>query len=537
MSFVKATPQAASVDTEVIVGIVEQLPFGIAIYDRELARPVYANRASALIGRDGQASASADIRRHRLRAGEREYDVVTALDATQQRANEERLTRLAFFDELTGLPKSHVIRKAVNQLIAQNAPSFALSFIDVDNFKFINDYYGHDIGDKLLQKIAQRISENFRSTDMLARVGGDEFVLLTSPVNSLAGVSPELERLTARFREPFYIDGFEIFSSASIGASLFPLHGQSYDALRANADSAMYRVKESTKGGVQIFDETLSAAATARMELEQRLRLAIRDRKIHCAFQPKIDFRADAITGLEVLLRWRDDRGVLQAPGDFIKLAIELGLMDDIALIILDQVVEQIDLINDAFGAAATISLNVAAKQATDIAFMQTFVRAIAQTGFASRFIVELTEEAFLSKDVFRTQVLPMLCSQGIRISIDDFGVGYSSLSALAEISADELKIDRSFITDIHLKGRNQTIVKMIELLGADLGMKIVVEGVETEDELNYLIEHTGISCAQGYFFSRPVVLREQDRIEARASARSSSSRSTSVSRAALKNR
>lgn len=422
---------------------------------------------------------------------------------------EKELAKLAFFDELTNLPKTNLARQFVTDLMEAGERCFAVAFIDLDNFKYINDYYGHEAGDKLLQKVAQRICDGMAPTDMLARVGGDEFVLITlSPGGALVDIEAELARLSMRFKQPFFIDGFEIFSSASIGVSIYPLHGHSYEALRATADSAMYRVKEGTKGSVRIFDRSISDAATLRMENEQRLRLAIRDRKLYCAFQPQVDFRNDRIVGVEVLLRWRDANGHLQSPGQLIGLAIELGLMDEITMMVLDQVIEQIDDLNDAFGPETSISINVAAKQATDVPFMRQLAGAIARTRHAHRFLIELTEEAFLSKDTFRSQVLPMLTAAGLRVSIDDFGVGYSSLSALAEISAHELKIDRAFITDIHLKPRNQTIIKMIELLGDELDMHVIVEGVEQQEEVDYLIRHTRISCAQGYFFAKPMVLR-----------------------------
>ena len=242
------------------------------------------------------------------------------------------------------------------------------------------------------------------------------------------------------------------------------------------------------------------------MEVEQRLRLAIRDKRICCAFQPKIDFRTDTIVGMEVLLRWQDVNGEIRAPGEILKLAIELGLMDDIALMVLERVTEQIDDINEAFGPNASISLNVAARQAGDALFMSRFIDALVATGYPQRFILELTEEAFLSTGDFQAKILPMIRGIGARVSIDDFGVGYSSLSALAEITADELKVDRSFITDIHKKPRNQSILKMIELLGTALGMRIVVEGVETHEELAYLMAATRIGCAQGFYFSKPVI-------------------------------
>ena len=508
---VTASEDATRSREALIARVVDHMLTGVAIYDRVAGESVYANVAAmALL--DEVGSSGVDLTRQEVEVDGNAYDVLTFTDASERRRVENELAKRAFYDDLTGLPKTNLIQQTVDGMIAEGAQPFALSFIDVDNFKFINDYYGHGVGDQLLVKIARRISDNSRSTDLMARVGGDEFVLLTTPIASFYEVGPEVDRLSTRFREPFFIDGFEIFASASIGVSLYPAHGQSYEVLRANADSAMYRVKETTKGGIKLFDANLSDAATARMEVEQRLRLAIRDQSFFCAFQPKVDFRSDTIVGMEVLLRWRDENGVIRAPGDFIKLAIELGLIDDITMIVVEQVIDQIDLINDAFGPKATISLNVGAKQAGERAFMRKLVDMLSATGYAERFIIELTEEAFLSKSEFQVHVLPMLRAVGIGVSIDDFGVGYSSLSALAEITADELKVDRSFITDIHRKPRNQTILKVIELLGTALNMRIIVEGVETFEELAYLQAATRISCAQGYYFAKPMFLQEPEK-------------------------
>ena len=498
------------------------------MHDRAEGRLLYGNAAfashSAHGAEDPGVGAVYDNATQTIMVDDLAFTVSTSVDAREHRRREAELTRRAFFDDLTGLPKRDLFERTVNNMIAEGCAPFALSFIDVDNFKYVNDYYGHAVGDRLLVKIAQRICDCMRPTDLLARVGGDEFVLLTTPIEDVADPAAEIERLAARFREPFFIDGYEVFSSASIGVSVYPLHGRDYAPLRANADNAMYRVKGSTKGAVKLFDASLGRAATERMETEQRLRFAIRDRRLRCAFQPKVDFRTNEILGVEVLLRWLDENGDFRPPGDLIKVAIELGLMDDIALIVLDQVTSQIDLVNEAFGPNASISLNIAAKQATDLGFMRKFAAALASTGYAERFILELTEEAFLSKGEFQRSILPMLREIGVKVSIDDFGVGYSSLSALAEITADELKVDRSFITDIHKKPRNQTILKVIELLGQSLGMRVVVEGVETVEELTYLTLATRISCAQGYYFAKPLFLQlsiqaptQSDRREANA--------------------
>jgi EAL domain-containing protein (putative c-di-GMP-specific phosphodiesterase class I) len=215
------------------------------------------------------------------------------------------------------------------------------------------------------------------------------------------------------------------------------------------------------------------------------------------------------VVGLEVLLRWRDEEGAIHAPGDFVNLAVELGLMDDITRLVLAQTVEAIDVIDDAFGAHATISINVAAKQAGDFRFMRSLADAFSSTGYPERFMVELTEEAFLHKSQFQTRILPMLREIGAKISIDDFGVGYSSLAALADITADEIKIDRSFITQIHQRPRSQSVLRAIESLGAGLGMSVIVEGVETFEELAYLEAATRIRLAQGYYFARPMSFDE----------------------------
>jgi EAL domain-containing protein (putative c-di-GMP-specific phosphodiesterase class I) len=249
--------------------------------------------------------------------------------------------------------------------------------------------------------------------------------------------------------------------------------------------------------------------ALARMEVEQSLRLAILDKRFCCAFQPKVDIRTQQIKGIEALVRLRNDEGVIQAPGTFIDLAVELGLIDELTHLVLAEIMKSIDLIDDTFGTGVSISINVAAKQAGNLAFMTSFAQALEDTGCPTRFIVEVTEDAFVAKTHFQTEILPILRRLGVGISIDDFGIGYSSLSALADITADEIKIDRSFIIDIHKRPRSQGILKAIESLSEALGMTVIAEGVETFEELAYLQAATRIKYAQGFYFSKPVFLEE----------------------------
>jgi cyclic di-GMP phosphodiesterase Gmr len=436
--------------------------------------------------------------------------LTTSADLSEQKAIQDELFRRAYFDELTGLPMRRVIERHVNELLHEDdVQPFALAFLDIDNFKHINDYYGHAIGDALLVEVARRLGLDLRESDMLSRISGDEFLLLLNPVQSQQEVADYIQFLLQRLRAPFFVDGSEVFASASIGVSLYPEHGNSYDALRQNADIAMYRVKNEGKGAAVFFDVSMEREALARMELEQSLRLAILDKRFCCAFQPKVDIRTREIKGIEALVRLRNDEGVLQAPGTFINLAVDLGLIDELTHLVLAEIMKSIDLINDTFGANASISINVAAKQAGNPEFMKSFARALEATGCPRRFIIEVTEDAFVAKTHFQDEILPIFRKLGVGISIDDFGIGYSSLSALADITADEIKIDRSFITDIHLRPRSQGILKAIESLSEALGMTVIAEGIETFEELAYLQAATRIRYAQGFYFSKPVFLEE----------------------------
>ena len=299
--------------------------------------------------------------------------------------------------------------------------------------------------------MAKRLGMDLRESDILSRISGDEFMLLLNPIQSEAEVAEYIHFILQRLKAPFFIDESEIFASTSIGVSLYPEHGKSYDVLRQNADIAMYRVKNGSKGGAAFFDASMEREALARMKVEQSLRLAILEKRFCCAFQTKVDIRTKAVKGIEALVRLKDDEGVIQAPGTFINLAVELGLIDELTHLVLAEIVKSIDLINETFGPDTTISINVAAKQAGNPEFMRPFAQALEATGFPKRFMIEVTEDAFVTKTHFQDEILPIFRKLGVGISIDDFGIGYSSLSALADITADEIKIDRSFITDIHL--------------------------------------------------------------------------------------
>jgi cyclic di-GMP phosphodiesterase Gmr len=435
----------------------------------------------------------------------------TALDITERKRAEEELARRAYYDDLTGLPNRALIQRQVEQVLHRvgDDGQLAFAFIDLDNFKQINDYYSHAVGDAILVEVARRLRARLRSSDILARISGDEFVLLIQPLTRSDQLDGIIDGVLEELKQPFHIEGFEIFTSASVGVSIYPKHGRDYESLRRTADSAMYRAKNTRKGGAAYYDAATGQIVTARMELEQRLRVAIRDQRLCCAFQPKVDIRTRAVVGFEALVRWRDENGAITAPGEFVGLAVELGLIEQITYSVLGSASAAMPELDRVFGPALPISINIAAKQANNVGFMHAFLGALRETGEPDRFMLELTEDAFVSKGQFQTQVMPMLREAGVRVSIDDFGTGYSSLSALADITVDEIKVDRSFITDIHRRPRSQTMFKAIESMSQALGIDVVAEGVETAEEVAYLQGATRIRHAQGYYFARPMFLEQ----------------------------
>ncbi len=443
--------------------------------------------------------------------------LTASLDITERKRFEEELSHRAFHDELTGLPNRDLMQQMVDAALLAHGASgqFALAFIDLDRFKQVNDYYSHSIGDALLKLIAQRIGQNLRDGDTLARISGDEFLILIDPLEDSSTLTLVIDRVLDAMREPFCIEGHELMTSASIGASIYPLHGNTYESLRRCADSAMYRAKTNRKGSVSYFDESMRETLTARMELEQQLRIAIRDEHFRVAFQPKVDITTGQVDAFEALIRWVEPDGRIRMPGEFIELASELGLLDDMTRFALRDVVQSLGALTSRFGEDVTVSINVAAPQAGDVAFMRSFIQELAESGVAKSIVLELTEDALVATQRFQHQVLPELRALGVRVSIDDFGTGYSSLSTLADITADEVKVDRAFITAIQDRPRSQGILKAIESLCTALGIDMVAEGVETTEELEYLRQQSRIRLVQGYYFSKPVFIDELEQFPA----------------------
>jgi diguanylate cyclase (GGDEF)-like protein len=499
------------------------LPVAVEVRTAAGAR-VYANPAAdadpdrkhprATVARGGRAQL---VEAADFRVGPEAYQVSAAFDIDEERRLQDELFQRAYFDPLTKLPSRAFFEEAVARSLggASGNSRFAVAAIGFDQFDSVNEFYGRPTGDALLAEAARRVSELVDNDDVAARFGGDQFAILMAKPDEPAAAVARIERLLGRLRDPFYVDGVEILLSASAGLSVYPAHDAAAAGLIAKAEAALSQAKRRYRGQVRLYDPTIAQRAHEQARLEQSLRLAIRDQAFACALQPKVDFRAGKIAGLEVLMRWRDENGEARSPGDSIAFAVNLGLMNEMTRLLFEETLASLDAIDATFGPGLRLGFNIAAQQAGDIRFMRAFADRLAASGQAGRFMIELTEEALLRASQFQLQVAPMLREIGAKISIDDFGVGYSSLSTLAEIEADEIKVDRSFITAIHERPRNQGLLRAIESIGKALDTPVMVEGIETKDELAYLRDHTSVSVAQGYLFSKPVVIGRTD--EARA--------------------
>lgn len=441
-------------------------------------------------------------------------------DAEQQRlrqlteelqASQHALSFRARHDQLTALPNRSYMQELVEAAIAarHDGRQLALAFVDLDDFRRINEAHGNRIGDALLKAVARRLRRQLRSSDALGRISGDEFLILLDPVDMREHVDAAIGRISRELQRPFEIDGIEIRSSASIGVALFPLHGTDYDTLRQHADTAMQRAKHARKGGVAYFSRKLGEQAMQRLDLEKRLRNAITRRQFRCALQEKVNLRTGRVIGFEALVRWVDDAGTVHAPGTFLPVASELGLLGDMTELVLEDLLDHLSTLDSEVGPGITYSLNVSPAQAMQRGYMERLVRGIVSTGQTGRFIVELTEDALMTAGSLQSGILSTLKTAGIGVSIDDFGTGYSSLAALADLTADEIKVDRSLVTGIHQRPRSQVILRAIESLSSSLSMEMVAEGIETTEERHYLLKESSIRLGQGFLFRRPRLISD----------------------------
>ena len=446
------------------------------------------------------------------------------------RANMGQIRQLAFFDGVTGLPNREKIRIDAKSIFEQ-AKTGALCFLDLDGFKSINDTYGHKTGDLLLRKVSERLSAFFEERrgdgskrPTLARIGGDEFVMIIPGEQDCTAVGQLLKDLLAHLGAPFEIGGSSVSIGASIGVTFFPSEGTSYEELLMNADLAMYAAKEHGRNTFSFFSVELSEIARTKLALERDLRTAIREQTLSVHYQPVIKCGDGSIRGVEALARWQHPVLGNIPPIRFITIAEEVGLVQEIDRFVMQRAIEDIGSLIGA-GSDIVLATNVSAASIEDAFFVNQVSKLIDRTGFdPARLELEITELVAMRDPDRVCQNIAGLRKLGVRFAIDDFGAGYSNLATLARLPFDTVKLDRSLMSGVAADREKQAIVRTGLTLAAELGFETVVEGIEKSEDLEFAAT-AGATYAQGYLFSRPVafdalsILLQPSRLAAVAAA------------------
>ncbi|CAE6758207.1 hypothetical protein R75465_03029 [Paraburkholderia aspalathi] len=429
-------------------------------------------------------------------------------DVTDLIRYQEQLEYQANYDSLTRLPNRNLLRDRLQHalIVAQrHHKGVAVVFIDLDGFKNVNDSLGHSVGDRLLSVVAERLARCTRTSDTVARHGGDEFVIVMTDTVDEQSLIAWMERVRASISEPVWLDGTELYVGCSMGASLFPQDGEDAETLMKKADLAMYRAKDMGRNTFQFYQPEMNASAGARMNLERRLRRALRDNEFLLHYQPQVDIVSGQIVGTEALVRWRDPEVGLVLPSLFIPVAEESGLIGPLSEWVLREACRQNKAWQDEGLPPARVSVNLSARvfQQRDIA--KLVMQVLAETGLEPQYLeLELTESTIMRNAEEAVLMLNELHALGIGLAIDDFGTGYSSLSYLKRFPVDRLKIDRSFVSDIGISGDDETITSAIIALAHSLKLQVIAEGVETSAQLDFLKER---ACdeMQGFYFAKPM--------------------------------
>jgi diguanylate cyclase (GGDEF)-like protein len=434
--------------------------------------------------------------------------VVLVDDVTEQKNAEARIEYLARYDALTGLPNRSFFRDEINRIMKHMNPgcSCAILFIDLDEFKQINDTLGHSTGDALLRKVAERLRSIVRATDIIARLGGDEFVILQLPLNSPEDASNLARRIVGELSRPYEVDDNELVIGASIGIALSPKDGTQADILLKSADLALYRAKSDGRSGWRFFEPEMDARVKARRKLELDLRSALTNDAFELHYQPIIDLKTERICACEALLRWpHPERGMI-SPAEFIPVAEEMGLIVEIGNYVLRKAcMEAMTWPNDV-----CVAVNLSPIQFRRGNVVRAVWQALTSSGLAaSRLQVEITESVLIQDTEATCATLARLRDLGVIISLDDFGTGYSSLSYLNTFPFNKLKIDRSFVLGIETSDRSRALLSGVARLSAELGLTVVVEGIETDDQLRLIRRDHHINEAQGFLFCRPTPARQ----------------------------
>ena len=429
--------------------------------------------------------------------------------AIERRQAEDRIRFMANHDALTGLPNRSLLKDRLAQAILHaqsNDRWVTVAFIDLDNFKLVNDSLGHNVGDELLKEVAARMVRSLRATDTVVRLGGDEFViLLFDQTKSFDTVSATIEKVRAAIAVPMRIEGHELKITSSLGIACYPNDGEDAETLLANADAAMYRVKETGRNSFQFFTPELNIKIREKMALQEALRNAMAREEFSLVYQPQVDLKTGTIFAVEALLRWNHPVLGAVPPSKFIPLAEESGLIVLIGKWVLHEACRQNKAWQLAGLAPIAVCVNVSPRQFKEKNLVETVLRALSDSGLEAKYLeLELTESLIMQDPARAVSTMKTLEGLGVRLAIDDFGTGYSNLSALKTFPVARLKIDKSFIDKLTSDENDQAVVSAVISLGQKLKMRVIAEGVETDEQVSFL-RNNNCDEVQGYHFSRPV--------------------------------
>ncbi|WP_119677568.1 EAL domain-containing protein [Indioceanicola profundi] len=432
----------------------------------------------------------------------------TMTDVSDRKRFEEQLMYVSTHDPLTGLPNRTLVQDRLQQAVAaagRKGTWVAVLLLDLDRFKLVNDSLGHQIGDKLLRAMAQRLSTTSRPSDTIGRLGADEFMMVLEDLSEPQMAARIAETILVGMSRPFSIDGHQLFISTSIGIALFPGDAVDINALMRDADTAMHNVKASGGNGYRFFTPEMNEAAVARLSLEHSLREALDQDQFFLHYQPKIDLETMEAVGAEALIRWNHPELGLVSPAKFIPVAEETGLIIQVGDYVMRQALSQIREWQARGFEPMPVAVNVSVRQITSSDFGQRVRALLDEYGVSPELLeLEITETAMMSNLAYIVDALNDLRDVGIRIAIDDFGTGYSSLSYLRKLPITTLKVDRSFVSEATTNADTAAIAATIIAMGRQLGLQVVAEGIETADQLEFLRHHR-CDLLQGYYFSRPL--------------------------------
>jgi len=422
---------------------------------------------------------------------------------------EQKIYHLAFHDSLTNLPNRRSFMNELNREILDrkhraSSTKMSVLFIDLDNFKSINDQWGHDVGDQVLIEAARNIKDAIRPSDLVGRVGGDEFIVLLRDIKDEEDLKKYVSRILTKFNSPISISGQEYIMTCSIGVATYPNDGDTSRELIKNADDALYNVKSKGKNHYLLFNSKIKNESLERRLLENALRMAIKEEQFYLEYQPKLNLSTQTLIGMEALVRWKHPELGTIPPGKFISLAEETGLIVPLGEWILRESCRQMKKWQEKGYHSLVISVNVSIRQLEDVNFINSVKKILKESDLDPKWLeMEVTESVFMDVND-AASILEEIRQLGIQISIDDFGTGYSSLSYLKHLPIDTLKVDASFIKDIHVNEESRAIVKSVLTLATTLGLNVIAEGIELQEHVNEL-NKDGLLFGQGFYFSKPL--------------------------------